>query len=365
MKEARILELLRGPLDTDYLLHFLARNRLQQLFVWMVRSICPDAVPPGLDRMFDESVRSSLLLTRELVRVLNLFAAQGIDALPFKGPALALEAFGNLALRSFDDLDILVRPADVWRARDALLQAGYEPKLTLDPSLEPDFLLSYDEFLLRGPGGGPLVELHWAFVPPHFSVEFAFEDCWPRRHELKLANRRIPALHTDDLLLVLSMHGAKHCWAHLGLVTDVAWLLANCPVNWPGVLERARSRGVLRMLSLAVLLAVNVYALTPDPAVANVLDADREVALLAHDVAERIFEINGKKRHDERAILKSAMLHMRMRERFGDRVRYGFRLGTRPGIEDWQSIALPGALRFLYPLLRYPRLVLKYRSRVP
>jgi hypothetical protein len=46
-------------------------------------------------------------------------------------------------------------------------------------------------------------------------------------------------------------------------------------------------------------------------------------------------------------------------------VRYALRLTTRAGVEDWEAIDLPPSLSFLYPVLRFPRLVMKYRSRVP
>jgi len=50
-------------------------------------------------------------LTGELVRLLEAFRNRGIQALPFKGPLLAAQLYGDRALREFSDLDILVRTA--------------------------------------------------------------------------------------------------------------------------------------------------------------------------------------------------------------------------------------------------------------
>jgi hypothetical protein len=361
----RITELLDGTLDWDAVFRFMGSQRLQQQVYWRLTSIRPDAVPRALEHAFQETLRNSLLLTRELVHVVELLGERGIDALPFKGPTLAIKAYGNLAKRSFDDLDVLVRVEDVWRARDVLQKAGFVPKVKLNPDRETDFLGAYDEFLLRGPDGFPLVELHWGFVPPHFGVNLEFEDCWQRRERLTLANRVLPSLAAEDLLLVLSVHGAKHGWSYLGLVTDLAWLIASHPMRWDAVLDRARKMGVLRMLLLGVALTEVVFGLEPDAATAGAMAADADVAVLACQLTESIFELNGRVPHDERAIARSAVLHMRMRERLRDRVRYALRLSTRAGIEDWEAIDLPGSLSFLYPLLRYPRLALKYRSRVP
>ena len=66
-----------------------------------------------------------------------------------------------------------------------------------------------------------------------------------------------------------------------------------------------------------------------------------------------------------RSILGAGAFHMRARERWHDRVRYFVRLTTRVGVEDWQMADLPSWLAFLYPMLRFPRLLRKYGMRIP
>ena len=51
-----------------------------------------------------------LELTGELARLLDRFRRDGIAAVPYKGPVLAAQAYGDVALREFVDLDILVHP---------------------------------------------------------------------------------------------------------------------------------------------------------------------------------------------------------------------------------------------------------------
>ncbi len=360
---ARLQELLGSRLDWEFAVAFAEAHRLQQQFCCRLRALRPDVVSPHLEAAFQATLRSSLLLTRDLVNVLDLLAGAGVEALPFKGPALALEAYGSIAFRSFDDLDILVRKEDVWKTRDALMRADYKPKLDLNPAREADYLGAYDEYLLRGPGGTPLVELHWAFVPVQFGVTLGFSECWPNRREITLANRRIPSLDPADLLLVLSVHGAKHGWAWLGLIADVAWLVANHAMPWETLIERARTMGMLRMLLLAVQLVSEVFGVAAGAAMVKEIAADDEVTRLATEIIEAVFELNGRRHHDERSIVQSGRLHMRMRERRSDRLNYLARLATRPAVEDWQAIDLPAQLSFLYPILRPPRLLLKYLSR--
>jgi hypothetical protein len=65
---------------------------------------------------FEEIARKNLRFTAELIRILNCLESHGIAAIPFKGPTLAESVYGNLALREFSDLDILVRQSDFPRA---------------------------------------------------------------------------------------------------------------------------------------------------------------------------------------------------------------------------------------------------------
>jgi len=55
------------------------------------------------------SAAAIFLCTGELLKLLNLFAAHGIGVIPYKGPTFGSCRLGNLALREFTDLDILVQ----------------------------------------------------------------------------------------------------------------------------------------------------------------------------------------------------------------------------------------------------------------
>lgn len=360
-RHARIRQLLDRQPDWNCIEALAESHRLLPLLYWELNSAGPEIVPLSLTEKFQRNTRNCLFLTGELFRVLDLFDRGGIAAIPFKGPTLAISAYNNLALRHFGDLDILVRTEDVWRARDLLLANGYNTRLKLTPGRESAYTRSYDELVMYGPHESPLVELHWAFLPPHFSVGLELPAFWERAVKVELGNRVVPSLASEDLFLVLCLHGSKHCWSYLGLVCDVAWLITKHPLSWPPLLQTARDLGVHRMVLMACFLAFQVFDVPLAEEVARDLGGDPEVEILAKKIIRALFGV----RHNEEAILRSGMLHIKMRERWRDRLRHFVRLATRPAIEDWQMIDLPRTLNFLYPLLRAPRLAFKYRWRVP
>src|SRR5258706_5483879 len=94
-----------------------------------------NSVSPGIRQALADRQRAqmffSLRLTAELFGLLELFSSQGIGALVVKGPVLALQAYGDSAMRSYGDLDMLVRQGDIRRATELMSAAGYAPTVSL------------------------------------------------------------------------------------------------------------------------------------------------------------------------------------------------------------------------------------------
>ena len=72
-----------------------------------------------------------------LAEIADCFASAGVPAMALKGPALAISAYGDLAMRVFADLDFMVRVEDLPRAAAALGRAGYS-----SPSYRADIVES-------------------------------------------------------------------------------------------------------------------------------------------------------------------------------------------------------------------------------
>src|SRR2546421_680114 len=96
-------ESLNGSLDWEYLLRTASRQGVMPLLQWNLNAIAPGYVPDEIMNRLRESFRvnaqRNLLLTSELLKLLALFEQQSIPAVAYKGPTLALSAYGNIALR--------------------------------------------------------------------------------------------------------------------------------------------------------------------------------------------------------------------------------------------------------------------------
>lgn len=299
------------------------------------------------------------VLAVELVRLVDRLEAAGVRVLPYKGAVLASSVYGNLALREFFDLDLLVRRDEVGAAADVLRAAGYETVLGLTAAQEARLLESRHEQVFVRSDGRVVVELQWRVVPTYFSFDLEYDRLWERPEWVLLAGRRVPTLRAEDLLLVLCAHGTKHLWERLVWILDVAELLRARPdLDWEEVAAAARLLRVERMLGLGLRLARDLLG-AECPAEARRFLADPILDELVRRTRQRV---SGRPRAP-RGLALTARYHLRARERLCDRLRYCARLAvaTTPG--DWATVRLPDAVFPAYYLVRLGRVALKYGIR--
>ena len=123
--DERILGLVQNGVDWTFLFYSAFRHGVLPLLHQTLNKVCPRAVPDGtkeqLRKFSLENGRRNLYLAAELLKVLDILEGHGIFAVPFKGPVLAESVYGDLSLRGFVDLDILVHKRDAINARNCLL----------------------------------------------------------------------------------------------------------------------------------------------------------------------------------------------------------------------------------------------------
>ena len=184
--------------------------------------------------------------------IVDSFAATGVPAIAIKGPALALAAYGDLAMRVYGDLDFMVRPSDLPRAAAALARVGYSSAYRAD-AVESGF---FPDATLDFSRQDSVVDLHWRLSPSYFPFAPAGDQVWNRTADLDLLGRRVRVLGPADSILFQACHGCKHGWRTLAQICDFARLLATAtPVDWASLLDDARRTRSLRMLSLGADLA--------------------------------------------------------------------------------------------------------------
>lgn len=201
-------------------------------------------------------LRHNVCATGELTRVLAALKQAEIATLPIKGPLLAKKYYQNVALRRFVDLDIVVERSRVHAAIDELVRFGYEPGYDRSPDELQRAIDAHLGIEMVHPERGMIVEVHWALLNRTYDVDLDVEDVWKRADTMSVGGSQISFMSTEDVLLYLSVHGAKHYWAALKWACDVAEVLRATPsLDWDAVTRRAEAARCTRLLLLGVGIA--------------------------------------------------------------------------------------------------------------
>jgi len=363
----QIETLLQEDMDWEYLIRTARRHGITPLVYWHLSAISPKTVPESafqeLRGYFHANNLYNLLLTGELLKILSLFKAHGILAVPYKGPALAASVYGNLALREFSDLDILLRRRDVLKAKELLASLRYIPRYQLNRAQETALLNDQHQYIFMRDDEKCAVELHWE-ITEHFSFSLDPERMWRRLEQMTLAGDTVPTLSPEDTLLILCAHGAKHLWEQLEWICDVAELIkAYRDIRWERVIVQASELGGERMLLLGLFLAHELLEAPLPEKISQRINADPTVKALGRQIGAQLF----REASTLGGVFKEAYfhpLHLKMKESLADKIRYCVRAATTQTVDDWELVSLPNFLLPLYYVLRPIRLAAKYVTRL-
>ncbi|HEY3042032.1 MAG TPA: nucleotidyltransferase family protein [Pyrinomonadaceae bacterium] len=363
---ARIKAITGSPDEVDwgYVYQLARRHSVLPLIYSQLNTTAATNVPRDqlarFKQNYQDNVARNLLLTAELCRILQTFEAAGIEAVPYKGPALAAYAYGNLSLRRFVDLDILVRKADALRAKELLTALGFVCGTPWTSAQQALLLRTQHNLSMSREEGRIVVELHWEVASSLFASSLQAEDFWGRLETLRLNNVAVKSLSTEDLLLSLCVHGSKHLWERLAWICDVAELAkTRTDLDWSVVLERAASSGNQRMLFLGLYLASSLLDAPLPKQVKSRFEADRMVASLAMQVSKRLFGDVGQA---PASIGQTFRFQWALRAGWRSRLRY-CRLLLQPTDADIETIPLPRPLSFAYYVMRPFGLLRRDRAR--
>ncbi|MDX2039986.1 MAG: nucleotidyltransferase family protein [Acidobacteriota bacterium] len=367
----RIRSLAGQQLDWDDLFRLASRHKLSPLLCWHLKTIAAEFLTPPIQERLRNSLsaisRRNLQLSAELLNLLQLFQQQNIRAIPYKGPVLAETVYGNLALREFVDLDVLVRKCDVLAARDLLIARGYRPFVQLAASQESAFLDYQCEHVLSDDGRDVMVEIQWRVVPDYFSFRFEYESLWQRTVPAAFCQRSIATLSPEDTLLILCVHGSKHLWSRLIWICDVAETVRQFrhQLNWQLIEQRAALSGSRRMLHLGLFLAQDLLAAELPEEIRQRVFADEATKALAEDVYSRLWPESEEGEEDDgqeeaAGFFESSLFHLKAKERWRDRLRFCIRVLTTTTIEDWSPNDDFRSVPLAVQIRRSVRLVRKY-----
>ena len=353
----RIRTRIDAGLNWSRLLALAQRHGLAPLVYAHLSQMSGVSVPAGtLAFLRDFAQRNTafvLMLTGELVRLLKILEAGGITAIPYKGPALALKVYGNMARRQFGDLDILVRRSDVWKACRLIEAEGFEPVFPLPSTMRARLLSQWYVRTFHREASRTLLELHWDIAERYWAIRFDADAMWRRLEPMELSGATVFVPCAEDLLLMLCVHGVRHGSDKLEGIASIAELVRTPGLDWERVWRESGEMHCRRILAFGLLLAHGLFDLPLPPQAA---DLSRSPALLA--MAATVVRDFVADDPPPRTWRGQVSFQLGLKDSRADQARYWARAMTSTP-DDWATLWLPEPLVFAYPLVRAVRLARK------
>jgi hypothetical protein len=277
--------------------------------------------------------------------------------MPFKGPTLAESVYGDLSQRVFGDLDILVPPDQVLKAKAALISLGYAPLLSLNRAEELLTLRADCEYPFGRPtpgGGFSVVDLHWSILLRSFTVSLDAGILWSTASEAEVEGVRYALMSPEDQFLAMCLHAWKHFWKPLRCICDLNEFLdrEQDQLDWNEIRSRARAMRCEKIV-ITSLSVVGVLFNRETPAAFSAGARNTSpIPPLPSRVAASIFP----NEEDPASLLRIHAFYASFLESRRMRLRYGWRVLTTPTMTDFHELSLPERLAIFYWLLRPFRL---------
>ena len=343
----------------------IATTRNQGLLAWLARALASRASTELATAVRDARVTDAartLAQVRLLGTITNAFSRANIPMLPYKGPALSLQLYGDVALRDSTDLDIVVAKADYQRARAELHGLGL-PSRGGHSAMRERTLFGWLGHASFGRGRDDFVELHWRFAPAQFAFALDPMRALERCVVSMVAGVTLPLMATDDLLATLSMHGTRHMYERLEWLSGVTRLLLETADSPTSLVRQASALRAKRMLLASVHVAHRVLGFPISREWIAELRNEHEAVSAGEGIALHL-EACGSRGMAPLDGLSLQLLYGRLTDSRRDQLGSIVRAALMPTEQDADCVTLPDGLTPLYWVVRPFRLIHKYTWRM-
>jgi len=320
------------------------------------KDIVPHQTREALAEIVHITTRDNFRFLSEMIRLQALFETARIPAIPFKGPSLAWIAYPNFVQRTCADLDFVVPQRYIPEAVSLLKTDKYIPQFSLNEAQAGERGPVPGQYAFAPTEKSCYLELHTERTLRYFSHPLNLEQMNSRLLQLDIAGQHLRTFSVEDLLIMLSVHGAKHFWDRLSWIFDISQLIKAREVNWVLLLQIAANMESTRVLFLGLYLAHELFGAALPQHVLEQCRRDKKVKWLADKVLEGYVG-------DSRSTIgvwPRAVFRFRSSDRYWQGLRHLVRLTMSPTESDRQTINLPRFLNPFYRVWRPFRLMREY-----
>ena len=288
---------------------------------------------------------------------MKLLKENQIEALAFKGPALSQMAYGDITLRQYVDLDVLVKKEDIDKIDTLLKDRGYQHIWKLTAEQEKIWRKCNHDLGLYHPKNGVHFEMHWSLLDEDYPMQIDLDSIWENPQTIKINTQEIQTFPTEELLLYLCIHGSKHLWERIEWIKDIDLLIRKKGINgedidWEKVVKQAENSGFETMIYLGLSLAKQLFE-TPLPKEITVHISDRKVLYTLSNFILQSWQ-------NPKSSFQQTLAELKLFPGMKEQAIHLHKILIKPSFKDYWFIDLPKSLYWVYYFVRPYRGLKKY-----
>ncbi len=351
---AWLRDTLQHDVDPASLIEIALRHGVTGLLHRGLREHCADLltgdIEDALSLFQSGQAERNEALSVELARVTAALEQADIEALSFKGPALAMQAYDDPALRFSRHLDLLIHWHDRARTADILHKLGYR-RIAAWRHHALQRCEGYERFANQN--ADIALEIRWTFFPNTFALDVDYDGLWDRSQQLAVSGGAVRCLSKEDMFSTACLLGAKEQWWRLNWICDIAGYLTVSPdraPSWPTLLDRARSQRCLRAVLVGASLANRLLGVELPADMRLAIAADPHVESMRNTVT--LEKVNLGNPNSINSFGRFERFHYDMHEGVWRKISYMLRTLCAPRPKHIRRLALPPSIQALYFVLR-------------
>lgn len=265
-------------------------------------------------------VQRNMLMTSELIKIMHLLRENNIEALAFKGPTLSQMAYGDITLRQYVDLDVLVKKGDIYKAGKILENHFYMASGSIEFLNDPIWVSDAKDMTFFNEKKSIAVEIHWKFFKNRYANSSHMINFWLDPNEVKINNTTIRTLQTDILLVYLCIHGSMHVWERIEWINDINLLIRTQEIDWDKALIFAKEFQSKTMFLLGLSIAHELFG-TKLPEIIRKHIQQKKIIKLKKFTLESL-QISDKGYNSLSGLLRRAKFHANMQDTYINKCKY-------------------------------------------
>lgn len=256
---SRINAAIQNGMDWHRLYYIAGKEGLDPLLYRRCRHLqllhlLPGWLAEDLYQSYRQTIFQNLYFLRFLEELSGILKAYNLPVIVFKGAALLNSVYTDIGLRPMEDIDLMVRPGDLYALQQILEKMGFE-----QDQLYPT---TFKKGIIH-------VDLHMDFLSTHRIktrqdlTKINLEDVWNRA--VPFMDESIPLfrLALYDSLIALCLHLLKHHFSRLIWFIDIKETIeqSNQEFDWMDLARYSRKVGTERVILYVILLTKHILGL--------------------------------------------------------------------------------------------------------